>query len=152
MQSFQLHPIVNNNSNILAFKSSLQNDQLENQIQFNSDDNSKLKTTLLQELGYISMQQVVFVGVSHLASGGWQYGPFLAGGFDAFMGVAGFQNVKHKETKTQKWGYYLLTLGFLAKSAYNFHYGKNSTNKSQFWVNYLGYNVLVYFGYYLDSL
>lgn len=110
------------------------------------------KTSLTTELGYILAMETCFTGMSYLASRGNPYMRAIAGGFDLFMGTAGLANAGHQKTEGKKIGYYLLTAGFLAKSLYNFRLGKNHTSKTRFLVNFVGYNVLVFSGYYLDSL
>lgn len=110
------------------------------------------QSTMMEELGYISLQQVTFGGVSYLASQDKWYGKQFAGGFDAFMGVAGIQNAMVQEPGIHSIGYYFLSAGYFAKSFYNFKYAGDRSSKEVFWVNYLGYNLLVYFGYFLDSL
>ncbi|MBL7013030.1 MAG: hypothetical protein ISR83_01290 [Candidatus Marinimicrobia bacterium] len=110
------------------------------------------QTSIMEELGYISLQQVTFGSVSYLASQDKWYGKQFAGGFDAFMSVAGVNNALVQESGIQSIGYYLLSAGFFAKSFYNFKYAGDRTSKEVFWVNYIGYNILVYFGYFLDSI
>lgn len=46
----------------------------------------------------------------------------------------------------------MLSAGFTVKAANTMHFGKNHSNKKRFWTNFIAYNILVYFGYYLDSL
>ncbi len=44
-------------------------------------------------------------------------------------------------------------LGFLSKSIYNTGLiNLNHSSKTKFWLNYISFNILVYSGYYLDSL
>ena len=55
-----------------------------------------------------------------------------------------------KQLDTQRNGYYTR---FLSKSIYNAGLiDINHSSKTKFWINYLCYNILVYSGYYLDSL
>jgi len=108
--------------------------------------------SILEEAGYILAQQAAFGGLSYLATKENVYGHLIVGAFDIFFAVAGIQNGLHKELGVQQIGYYLLSSGFLAKAGYTLHFGKNQSDKKQFWVNYVAYNVLVYSGYFLDSL
>ena len=110
------------------------------------------KTPLLHELGYILAMETTFTGLSYLASRGPAYGPAVTGGFDIFMGLAGLNNSLYKKTKAQKLGFYLLSAGFIAKALYNFRFGRNHSSNVQFWTNFISYNVLVFSGYFLDSL
>ena len=64
----------------------------------------------------------------------------------------GIQNGLQKELGAQQIGYYLLSTGFLAKAGYATYFGKKHSDKKRFWVNYVAYNVLIYSGYFLDSL
>jgi len=106
----------------------------------------------LEETGYILAQQVAFTGLSVLANKENMYGHLIVGCFDLFFSYAGMQNGFHKELKSQQIGYYLLSAGFAAKAAYTMHYGKEHSDKTRFWANFLAYNILVYSGYFLDSL
>ncbi len=110
------------------------------------------KTPLLVELGYISAMELTFAGMSYLASRDHWAGPVAAGGFDLFMGYAGIQNALHQDAMLNQVGYVALSAGFLAKALYNFKFGKDHSAKDRFKVNFIGYNVLVFSGYYLDSL
>ena len=111
------------------------------------------KVDLRQEAGYILAMQTVFIGTSILSSKKKVYGHLLVSGFDLFMSVAGIKNASNKQLDTQRNGYYMLGLGFLSKSIYNAGLiDMNHSSKTKFWINYLCYNILVYSGYYLDSL
>lgn len=90
--------------------------------------------------------------MSYLASKEKPYGRRITGGFDSFMGVAGLLNSTQPHSGLQSTGYYLITAGFFAKALYNFHFSKNHTAKDRFWTNFVGFNVLVFTGYYLDTL
>ncbi len=110
------------------------------------------QSTVVEEAGYILAQQAAFGGLSVLANKEKVKGHLIVGAFDVFFAYAGIQNGLHKELGSQQVGYFLLSTGFLAKSAYTMHFGKGHSNKKRFWVNYVAYNVLVYSGYFLDSL
>jgi len=110
------------------------------------------KTSLLAELGYISAMQLTFGGLSYLASRDNKYGLLIAGGADVFMGLAGFQNALHQEETLQMAGYVALSAGFIAKSLFNFGVFGEHSQKTRFRVNFVGYNILVFSGYVLDSL
>lgn len=110
------------------------------------------KTPLLEELGYIAAQQVVFVGLSYLSSRKKGYAPLVATGFDVFMGTAGLLNISHQEKTIQKIGHLAVSTGFFAKSYYTMKGGEDQSEKTRFWTSYLSYSALVYLGYYLDTL
>ncbi len=110
------------------------------------------ETPLIHELGYIFAQQVAFGGLSYLASRDSGYGPYISGGFDVFIGAAGAMSIMGQASPKIQLGYAALTAGFLAKTAYTFKLGDSHSMKKRFWVSYLAYNALIYFGYYLDSL
>ncbi|MBL7011115.1 MAG: hypothetical protein ISR82_07820 [Candidatus Marinimicrobia bacterium] len=107
---------------------------------------------VLEEMGYVFAMETVFTGMSYLSSREQWYGPAITGGFDLFMGLAGLENASIKELESQKIGHYIISSGFIAKSMYNFHYGKKHNKKTRFWTNFIGYNLLVFAGYYLDTL
>ncbi len=97
--------------------------------------------------------QTVFIGTSILSSKKKLYGHVLVSGFDLFMSLAGIKNASNKQLDIQRNGYYLLGLGFLSKSIYNTGLiNLNHSSKTKFWINYISFNILVYSGYYLDSL
>lgn len=110
------------------------------------------KTPLLEELGYIAAQQVVFVGLSYLSSRKEGYAPLVATGFDVMMGTAGLLNISHQEKTIQKIGHLAVSTGFFAKSYYTMRGGASQSEKTRFWTSYLSYSALVYLGYYLDTL
>lgn len=111
------------------------------------------EVTLIQEAGYILAMQTVFIGTSILSSKKKLYGHVLVSGFDLFMSLAGIKNASNKQLDIQRNGYYLLGLGFLSKSIYNTGLiNLNHSSKTKFWINYISFNILVYSGYYLDSL
>ena len=110
------------------------------------------ETSLLQELGYISAQQLVFVGLSHLSRKESGAGPLIVSGLDLFFSGAGLMNIAPQKTTLKKIGYLTISTGFMAKSYYTLKAGSNHSEKQRFWINYLSYNVLVYTGYLLDEL
>ena len=115
--------------------------------------NQTKEISLIQEAGYILAMQTVFLGTSILASKKKLYGYVLVSGLDLFMSIAGIKNASHKQLEIQRNGYYLLGLGFISKSVYNTGFiGLNHSSKTRFWINYISFNVLVFSGYYLDSL
>ena len=110
------------------------------------------QSSVLEELGYVLAMETVFTGMSFLGSRQNGWGPAITGGFDLFLGVAGLENASLKESGAQKTGHYLISAGFAAKALYNFHFGKGHSKKAQWWTNIIGYNVLVFAGYFLDTL
>ena len=117
----------------------------------NGSDNSETQvlsqSSVLEELGYILAMETVFVGMSYLASRKQVYGPIATAGFDLFMGFAGLNNASYQEV-----GHYLISAGFFAKSLYNFKLSKDQSQKTRFLINFTAYNILVFTGYFLDSL
>ena len=111
---------------------------------------AKAQTPLWHEMGYIAAQQTLITGMSYLSSRK-KYGPAIAGGLDLIMGLTSLGTISHKESGLQKTGYALITAGFLAKSLYNFKFGKKHDKHVRFWTNYISFNVLVYTGYALDE-
>ncbi len=110
------------------------------------------QSSALEEAGYILAQQTAFTGLSYLANKENYYGHIIVGAFDLFFAYAAIENGLHKDLQLQKIGYFLLSAGFATKAAYNMHYGKDHSDKTRFWTNFIAYNVLVYSGYYLDSV
>ena len=109
------------------------------------------QTSLWVEAGYVLAMETVFTGMSYVSTqDGW--GPFVTGGADLGIAVAGFQNASHKTSGVQKTGHYLVSLGFVAKSLYNVHWGRDHSSETRFWTNLVSYNVLVFTGYLIDSL
>ncbi|KAA3615752.1 MAG: hypothetical protein D8M58_16295 [Calditrichaeota bacterium] len=121
-------------------------------LKFNNQNKNNPETSIWVELGYITAMETVFTGMSYLASRDNDYGPAIAGGFDLFMGGAGIGNIAANESKLLKTGYILISAGFLTKSLYNFKLGKDHSQKKRFWTNFVGFNVLVFTGYFLDTL
>ena len=121
-----------------------------NDISTSSDKNSQ--TSLWVEMGYVLAMETVFTGMSYLASRKKGCGPAIAGGFDLFMGMAGLQNASKQKSGIQTIGHYSISAGFIVKSLYNFQFGKNHSTNTRFWTNFIGFNVLVFIGYYLDTL
>ena len=122
----------------------------------NGTDNSATQipgqSSVLEELGYILAMETVFVGMSYLASRKQVYGPIATAGFDLFMGFAGLNNASYKEAGIHEVGHYLISAGFFAKSLYNFKLSKDQSQKTRFLINFTAYNILVFTGYFLDSL
>lgn len=110
------------------------------------------QSSVIEEAGYILAQQAAFGGLSYLVTKEKVYGHLLVGAIDIFFVYAGIQNGLQKEINAQQIGYYLLSTGFLAKAGYATYFGKKHSYKKRFWVNYVAYNVLVYSGYFLDSI
>ena len=122
----------------------------------NGSDNSETQVlsqpSVLEELGYILAMETVFVGMSYLASRKQVYGPIATAGFDLFMGFAGLNNASYQEAGIHEVGHYLISAGFFAKSLYNFKLSKDQSQKTRFLINFTAYNILVFTGYFLDSL
>jgi len=122
----------------------------------NGSDNSETQvlsqSSVLEELGYILAMETVFVGMSYLASRKQVYGPIATAGFDLFMGFAGLNNAFYQEARIHEVGHYLISAGFFAKSLYNFKLSKDQSQKTRFLINFTAYNILVFTGYFLDSL
>ncbi len=119
---------------------------------FSTSTDNNSQTSLWEEMGYILAMETVFTGMSYLASRKNRYGPAIAGGFDLFMGLAGLPNASKQESGIQKTGHYLISAGFVAKSLFNFQFGKNHSKNARFLTNFIGFNVLVFTGYFLDTL
>ncbi len=117
-----------------------------------SSSESESGSSTLEEIGYILAMETVFTGMSYLASREEGSGPAIAGGFDVLIGLAGIPNATIQDSNAKKAGYFLISAGFIAKSLYNFHYGENHDTKTRFLTNFIGFNVLVFTGYYLDTL
>lgn len=118
----------------------------------NTSTENDNRTSIWVEMGYVLAMETVFTGMSYLSSRDQRYGPVIAGGFDLFMGLAGLPNASRKESAIQKTGYYLISAGFIAKSLYNFRFGESHSKKTRFLTNFIGFNVLVFTGYFLDTL
>ena len=122
----------------------------------NGSDNSETQvlsqSSVFEELGYILAMETVFVGMSYLASRKQVYGPIATAGFDLFMGFAGLNNASYQEARIHEVGHYLISAGFFAKSLYNFKLSKDQSQKTRFLINFTAYNILVFTGYFLDSL
>lgn len=119
---------------------------------FSTLTDNNFQTSIWEEMGYILAMETVFSGMSYLASQKKGYGPAIAGGFDLFMGLAGIQSASKQKSGIQTTGYYLISTGFITKSLYNFRFGKNHSTKARFLTNFIGFNVLVFTGYFLDTL
>ena len=122
----------------------------------NGSDNSETQVlsqpSVLEELGYILAMETVFVGMSYLASRKQVYGPIATAGFDLFMGFAGLNNASYQEAGIHEVGHYLISAGFFAKSLYNLKLSKGQSKRTRFLINFTAYNILVFTGYFLDSL
>ena len=122
----------------------------------NGSDNPETQvpgqSSVLEELGYILAMETVFVGMSYLASRKQVHGPIATAGFDLFMGFAGLNNASYQEAGIHEVGHYLISAGFFAKSLYNFKLSKDQSQKTRFLINFTAYNILVFTGYFLDSL
>ena len=117
-----------------------------------SESQSSGQSPIWVELGYISAMEAIFVGMSYLASRNRVYGPVAASSFDLFLGFAGLNNASYQDTGVHKVGHYLISASFFIKSLYNFKLGKNQSKSKRFWINFSAYNILVFTGYFLDSL
>lgn len=109
-------------------------------------------TPLIVELGYILAMETTFLGLSYLGSVDNKWGPPLVAGADIFMGLAGLRTTNPSPMDIQQLGYYAVSAGFLVKALYNFGLFGTSSDKQRFQVNFLSYNILVFTGYYLDTL
>lgn len=110
------------------------------------------QSTIAEEAGYIIAQQTAVTGLSYLANQEQFYGHLIVGALDLFFAFASVQNGFHKEMDVQKIGYLLISAGFVAKSAYTVHFGKDHSDKKRFWTNFIAFNTLMYSGYLLDTL
>lgn len=114
--------------------------------------NDDEKPSFWVEAGYVVAMETVFTGMSFLASRDDGRVRAVTGGFDAFMGVAGLGNAVVKKPRVQRVGHFLIATGFIAKAAYNFGLSRNHSRRQRFLTNYVGFNVLVFTGYYLDEV
>ena len=119
---------------------------------FSTSTGNNSQSSLWEEMGYVLAMETVFTGMSYLGSRKNTYGPAIAGCFDLFMGLAGLQNASKQKSGIQTTGYYLISGGFIAKSLYNFRFGKSHSKNTRFTINFIGFNVLVFTGYFLDTL
>jgi len=119
---------------------------------FSSSSENNSHTSIWTEMGYVLAMESFFTGMSYLASRKNNYGPTITGSFDLFMGFAGIHGVSNAKSITKKSGLLLISAGFIAKSLYNFRLGKNHETKTRFLTNFIGFNILVFTGYYLDAL
>ncbi|MGI9627881.1 MAG: hypothetical protein ACR2QM_13675 [Longimicrobiales bacterium] len=110
------------------------------------------RTSVWTEMGYVLAMETVFTGMSLLGSRQDDWGPVITGGGDLLIAVAGLENASRRESGVQRSGHYLISAGFAAKSLYNLRLGRDHSNNTQFWTNFVGYNVLVFIGYFLDTL
>ncbi|MGD9487408.1 MAG: hypothetical protein AB7W47_05265 [Calditrichaceae bacterium] len=119
---------------------------------FDSTNDSNTRTPVWKEIGYILAMETVFTGMSYLASRKNGDGHLITGGFDLFMGFAGLPNASLQKPGVKRTGYYIISAGFMAKSLYNFWYGRDHNTDARFLTNFIGFNVLVFTGYFLDTL
>lgn len=115
-----------------------------------SDEQSQ--TSIWTEVGYVLAMESVFTGMSLLGSRQDKWGPTITGAADLLFAVAGLENASLKAPGVQKIGHYWISAGFAAKALYNFRLGRDHSTNAQFWTNFIGYNVLVFAGYFLDTL
>ena len=104
------------------------------------------------ELGYVSAMEAFFLGMSYLGSRRNRWGPAIAGGVDLFIAMAGMVGAPHRASAIAIIGHYLISVGFVGKSLYNFWIGQGHRSGTRFWTNFVGFNILVFTGYFLDTL
>lgn len=110
------------------------------------------QTSLLVELGYISAMEITFAGLSYLSGRDHWAGRSVVGGADVLMGLAGVGNAFAQDATLNQLGYFALSAGFMAKALYNFGVFGDPSLEERMKVNFIGYNILVFSGYFLDSL
>ncbi len=120
--------------------------------QVNTSTMNESKISRVEESGYILLMEATFAGLGYLSSRENKYGPLTAGGFDLFMGSLGLMTATSRKMDAVTIGFYLLTAGYFAKSFYNLNKPMERDPNQRFWVNFTGYNLLVFSGYCLDSL
>jgi len=108
-------------------------------------------TSLWIEMGYILAIESALGGLSYLASLKSRWGRYTTGGFDLMMGVAGILG-SQDPANSDSFAYYLLISGFFVKAIYNFLPPDSYSPRDRFWTNLIGLNILIFSGYYLDSL
>ena len=91
-----------------------------------------------------------FLGFSYLSKGNKV--KYIVSVFDLFIGMAGLSSNPKKSQKNYKFGYNLISILFLGKSIYNINNFGIKNHSSQFPINFISYNILVFTGYYLDFL
>ena len=112
--------------------------------------NRKNEINWLKELGYVSLMETSFLGFSYLSKG--NKGKYIVSVFDLFIGMAGLSSNPNKSQKNYQFGYNLISILFLSKSIYNINNFGIKNHSSQFSINFISYNILVFTGYYLDFL
>ena len=112
--------------------------------------NRKNEINWLKELGYVSLMETSFLGFSYLSKG--NRGKYIVSVFDLFIGMAGLSSNPKKSQKNYQFGYNLISILFLGKSIYNINNFGIKNHSSQFPINFISYNILVFTGYYLDFL
>ena len=112
--------------------------------------NRKNEINWLKELGYVSLMETSFLGFSYLSKG--NKGKYIVSVFDLFIGMAGLSSNPKKSQKNYQFGYNLISILFLGKSIYNINNFGIKNHSSQFPINFISYNILVFTGYYLDFL
>lgn len=110
------------------------------------------KTSLWAEVGYVVAMETVFGGLSYYASHGNRTGAKVTGSVDLMIGTAGLGTLFSNESRLLKIGYLTISTGFFWKSYYNFRLSKSRNAADKFWTNFAGFNLLVFTGYYLDTL
>tara|TARA_B100000029_G_C17567242_1_gene955453 strand:+ start:86 stop:460 length:375 start_codon:yes stop_codon:yes gene_type:complete len=110
------------------------------------------QSSFKEEIGYVLVMEIVFSLMSYLVTHSQIYGNIITGFFDLVMGLAGLENASLKELHIQSILHYSICAGFISKSIFNFCLTKRYNKKIQFWSNFIGYNVLVFSGYYVDTL
>ena len=89
-----------------------------------------------------------FLGFSYLSK--FSRGKYIVSVFDLFIGMMGRSSIKTQ--KNYQFGYNLISILFLGKSIYNINNFGIKNHSSQFSINFISYNILVFTGYYLDIL
>ena len=112
--------------------------------------NGKNEINWLKELGYVSLMETSFLGFSYLSK--FSRGKYIVSVFDLFIGMAGLSSNPKKSQKNYQFGYNLISILFLVKSLYNINNFGIKNHSSQFPINFISYNILVFTGYYLDFL
>ena len=123
---------------------------IENQFQQTEIINGKNDINWLKELGYVSLMETTFLGFSYLST--VTRGNYIVSAFDLLIGMAGFSSNSKKNQKNYQFGYNLISILFLVKSLYNINNFGIKNHSSQFSINFVSYNVLVFSGYFLDFL
>ena len=123
---------------------------IENQFKQTEIINGKNDINWLKELGYVSLMETTFLGFSYLST--VNRGNYIVSAFDLFIGMAGLSSNSKKSQKNYQFGYNLISILFLVKSLYNINNFGIKNHSSQFPINFISYNILVFTGYYLDFL